>query len=433
MFWKFLKPSTELPDLAKSPPGPDKQSFPLDFLQKLIPIGELPLDELRALTGNIRNFSPGQIIFSRGDTTDELVYLFKGNIFLEAANGSGYSVDEGTFKAYYPLMAPHAEPPFTAIAKSATQIAYLPLSALKTYANHSFVNNPLINKAEVPIDLADSQFFNGFCASFQRDELHVPSLPDVAIKLRRALQQDITSSTDAAKIINLDPAIASKLIQVVNSPLYRAVTPISNCQEAINRLGFKITQNIVTSISLHNLFRSNNKLLNQWVQQLWKQSIQIASLSYTLAGLTQTINADEALLAGLTYNIGALPIITYAEKLKHPQYTAEELDRAIQVLQGLVGVFILKQWNFPENLQQIPRQASHWYHDNDLALQMSDIVLLARYHAQLGSSLKEKLPPLHTLPAFQKLGHNTLTPDMSLQALHDAKHKIAEAVNFFRI
>jgi len=431
MFWKFLKPSAELPDAVASAPSPAQQTLPLDFLQKRIPIGELPTEELTSLKATIQSFEPGQVIFRRGESADALIYLYSGDIFLEASNGGGYSVEDNTFKAYYPLST-HTEHQFSAIAKSAAQIAYLPLSALQRCSKAPLVNNPLINPADIPADLENSRFFNGFCSAFQRDDLKVPSLPDIAIRLRRALQQDI-SVNDAAKIINLDPAIASKLIQVSNSPLYRAIHPISNSHDAITRLGFKTTQNIVTSISLHNLFRCNNQLLNQKVQQLWKQSIQIASLSYTLASLTNTINPDEALLAGLTYNIGALPIITYAEKLKDSHYSELELNQTIQVLQELVGVFILNQWNFPENLQQIPQQASYWYFDEEPAIQMSDIVLLARFHAYLGSSYNQKLPPLHTLPAFQKLGNNTLTPDMSLQALHDAKHKITEAISFFRI
>ncbi|MGY6278159.1 HDOD domain-containing protein [Methylomonas sp. MgM2] len=432
MFWKFLKPSVKTSATASDERFIEEQTPPIEFLQKLIPIGELPVNELEGIKSTIRSFTPGQIIFSRREHAESLVYLYSGNIFLEAADGNGYTVDDGTFQAYCPL-SNHTEHHFSAIAKSNTKILYLPLSILQHCRKSPFINNPLINSADIPSELANSKFFNGFCTAFQRDEIQVPSLPDVAIRLRRALQQEVTNITDATKIINMDPAIASKLIQVANSPLYRSINTISNTHDAINRLGFRGTQNIVTSISLHNLFRTDNKLLNRKLQQIWKQSINIASLSYTLAGLTHTINPDEALLAGLTYNIGALPIITYAEKLKASEYTEQELVQTIATSKNLVGAFILKNWHFPKHLQQIPSQASYWYHDEDSTLQTCDIVLLARFHAQIGNSHNQKLPPLHTLPAFLKLGINTLTPDMSLQALQDAKHKINEAVNFLRM
>lgn len=430
MFWKFLKKPAEQPDTGSAPSNTQNTQIPLEFLQKLIPIGNLPIAELTALDISQRGFAPGQIIFNRGENADTLMYLYSGNVFLEAADGSGYNVDESTFMAYHPLSS-HAEHYFSAIAKSATQVVYLPLSALQHSTNAVLAKSPLDNAAAIPPELVNSDLFRGFCAAFRRDELHLPSLPDVAFRLRSALQKDI-SIADAVKIINLDPVIASKLIQVSNSPLYRTINPISKCHDAINRLGLKATQNLVTSISLHNLFRSNNKLLNNRVQQLWRQSIQVASLSYTLASMTKKINPDEALLAGLTHNIGALPIITFAESVKNIAYTEQELDKTIKVLQGLVGEFILKKWRFPENLLNIPSQSSNWYHNDNPELQMSDIVLLARFHAQLGNNQAQKLPPLNTLPAFAKLGEKALTPDMSLQALQEAKQQIAEALSFFR-
>ena len=429
MFWKFLKKTDESGTAAKQEVS-HQSSLPITFLQKLIPIGELPLAELQSIKGAVNNFSPGDIIFNRGETADSLLYLISGNVFLEAANGSGYSVEEATFKACYPLST-HSEHFFTALAKTPTQIAYLPSSTLQRSADAVQTNDPLITTNAIDPELVNSDFFHGFCSSFRLDELWLPSLPDVAFRLRSALQKDI-SIADAVKIINLDPVIASKLIQVSNSPLFRTVNPIAKCHDAINRLGLKATQNLVTSISLHNLFRSQNKLLNTRVQHLWRQSIQIASLSYTLANMTRKINPDEALLAGLTHNIGALPIISFAESQKDIPFTEQELDLTLKILQGPVGEFVLKKWRFPENLVQIPKQSGNWYQNESPDLQMSDIVLLARFHAQLGNNQAQTLPPLATLPAFAKLGERALTPDMSLQALQEAKQQIAEAMSFFR-
>ncbi|MCQ8103337.1 HDOD domain-containing protein [Methylomonas sp. SURF-2] len=430
MFWKFLKKDAEQPAASPHPRRAAAATLPLAFLQKLVPVGALPAEELQALDVSLENFTPGQIIFNRGENADSLMYLYSGTVFLEAANGSGHTVEEATFTAYHPLSS-STDHQFSAIAKSATRIAYLPLSALQHGAKAVLGKSPLDNAASVAPGLADSDFFHAFCAAFRRDQLRLPSLPDVAFRLRSALQKDI-SIADAVKIINLDPVIASKLIQVANSPLYRTVNPISKCHDAINRLGLKTTQNLVTSISLHNLFRSHNKLLNNRVQQLWRQSIQIASLSYTLAGMARKINPDEALLAGLTQNIGALPIITFAESVDNVAYTEQELDKTIEALQDVVGEFILKKWHFPDSLLKIPSQSGNWYYDAAPELQMSDIVLLARFHAQLGNRQTQKLPPLNTLPAFVKFGEKTLTPDMSLQALQEAKQQIAEALSFFR-
>jgi len=433
MIWNFLKKSQ--PSSPKAAKASDVQAakvqLPITFLQKLIPIGELSVTELQGLPISVQSFNPGEIIFNRGDSDDSLCYLYSGEVFLEAASGSGYSVEESILKACYPLST-GSEHCFTAFAKSATRIIYLPQSALQRGASATNSNQSLINPQHIPKQLRGSRLFSGFCEAYRRNDLHVPSLPDIALRLRSALQKEI-GIAEAAKIINRDPAIASKLIQVANSPLYRIANPTGSCHDAINRLGFKTTQNLVTSISLHNLFRSRNKKLNERIQSLWKQSIHIASLSHTLAALTGKVNADEALLAGLTHNIGALPLITFAETLSEGSYSDQELDQSIEFVQGLVGEYILKKWHFPDSLLKIPSQSNNWYYDSGHdKLDLNDIVLLARFHGLLGSRHQQQLPPLNTLPAFIKLGDTALTPDLSLQLLHDAKQHIAEALNLFR-
>jgi HD-like signal output (HDOD) protein len=92
------------------------------------------------------------------------------------------------------------------------------------------------NELEIPEHLKDNPFFNRFYQHFIQGELKTPSFPDVALKMRKAIQQDCEIA-DIVKIVNLDPVVSAKLIQIVNSPVYRSVNPISNCLNAINRLG----------------------------------------------------------------------------------------------------------------------------------------------------------------------------------------------------
>jgi CRP-like cAMP-binding protein len=148
MFWKFLKKSADKPAPASTRRNISKTRLPLAFLQNLIPIGELPADELQALNVTLRSFNPGEIIFNRGDSADALTYLYTGEVFVEAVNGGGYSVDASTFKACYPLST-NTGHHFSAIAKSPARIVYLPLSTLQRSSTAAFVNNSLINPKDV--------------------------------------------------------------------------------------------------------------------------------------------------------------------------------------------------------------------------------------------------------------------------------------------
>ena len=288
----------------------------------------------------------------------------------------------------------------------------------------------LDNELKISENLKDNPFFSLFYQHFIKGELKTPSFPDVALKMRKAIQQDADIG-DIVKIINMDPVISAKLIQVVNSAIYMPLTPISNCLNAINRLGLTTTRNMVTSFSLKNLIKCKNPLLKKLIQQAWLQSIKVSSISHTLAQLTKKVNPDEALLAGLLHNIGILPILTFADSLPEGSYQPADLDLCITEIHGQIGSIILEKWGFPDNLKQIPLQSANWFTSTTENLNLADIVLLAKYHYLLASPGTTELPPIDTLPAFQKLENQTLTPEMSLQILSDAKQQIAETMSFF--
>ena len=93
---------------------------------------------------------------------------------------------------------------------------------------------------------------------------------------------------------------------------------------------------------------------------IWKHSREVAALSFVLAKITPGFNPEHALLAGLLHDIGAIPIITYADK--HPDILEEkcDLDLLINQLKGEVGAAILTKWNFSEDLVATAREAENW-------------------------------------------------------------------------
>ena len=319
MFWNRTKKTAnksssagqKVPDQALNSTqqkAPTKKPS-ISFLKRLIPIGNFADAVLEKLTVTVSHHKAGEVIFKQHQTSTSLPYLVKGQIYVEMNNGSGYEVDASSFKAHCPLSNDSLYQ-CTTIAKSNVSIIHFPINTL--HESNTETRNPLLNLEDIPEQLQNNLFFKQFHQYFKQGKLVVPSLPDVSLKLRAAVQQEI-GVHEAVKIINLDPIISSKLIQIVNSPLYRGINPISSCQDAVSRLGLTTTRNVVTSISMQNLFKSNNKQLNNKMLMLWKKSIQVSSISHTLASSTKTVNPDEALLAGLIHNIGSLPIIIFAD------------------------------------------------------------------------------------------------------------------------
>jgi len=434
IFKKKTPKQTSSNDIPNCPLTHDKKAsaaksinIPVSFLKRLMPVAQLLTEnEIQKLRITASSYAPGSIIFNRGTEIESLIYIVKGTIFMEANNGSGLEISAQTFKALYPLSAGKLHG-FTAIAVSDVTVIYLPKSILqKDRSTPPSLNSEL----KISAPLKGNPFFKLFYQHFIQGELQIPSFPDIALKLRKAMQQD-GGVADIVKIINLDPVISAKLIQVVNSPIYRALDPISTCFDAVNRLGLTTTRNLVTAFSMNNLIKSNHQSTKKLIQYSWLQSIKISSISHTLAQLTQKVDADEALLAGLLHNIGILPILMFADSLPEGAYQQVDLDLCITEIHGQIGSIVLEQWGFPDKLRQIPLQSSNWFSSTTEDINLNDIVLLAKYHHLLASTTKSELPLLITLPAFQKLENQPLTPEMSLQILHDEKQQIAETMSFF--
>jgi len=437
MFWNRTKKTEKKDDLSKIDEFPSlrqgkavlsSQKIPVTLLKHLVPVGDMPDYELQQLEISVSKHTAGKVIFKLKQEAASIPYLIKGQCYVETSNGAGYLIKEGTFKALYPLTN-SSEFQCTVIAKSDVEILHLPANILNLSSQH--IPNPLLNSQDIPDNLVNNHFFDAFCRYFKQDKLVIPCLPSVALKLRSAIQKDI-GIHDAVKIINFDSVIASRLIQIVNSPLYRGVSPITSCHDAVSRLGLETTRNLVTSISIQNLFKSSNKEINLKIHELWKKSIHVSSISYTLATLTKNISPDEALLVGLTHNIGAIPILIFADSLSHDEYSTQDLEQTIIAVQGLIGSLVLKSWEFPVQLSETPKNIEKWYGREHEELGISDVVLLAKFHSYIGTKLMQKLPPIHTLPAFKKLGDNQLTPDMSLKMLQNAKQQIADTMSIFR-
>jgi len=403
-------------------------NVPVKFLKRLMPLGQLLIEEeIQALKICTENFAPGSALFIRGTEVDSLVYLCKGTVYLEMANGIGQEIDEATLKALFPLSSGDFHQ-FTAIAKSNVTVIYIPKTVLLLNRNPI---NPLYDPLLASDSLQNNPFFLRFYEHFQQHDLKIPSFPDVALKLRRSAMQDI-GTAEVVKIVNMDPVIAAKLIQIVNSPIYRTLNPISNCHDAVNRLGLKNTMNLVTAISMKSLIKSEKPTIKKRIQENWAQSIKVSCISHTLANLTRQVNPEEALLAGLLHNIGTLPMLMFADQLPESAFTVSDLDQCIKTLQGQIGSIILERWEFPDNLKTVPVKVSNWFDHSGEALNLSDIVLLAKFHFLLTQyEYRVELPLINTLPAFQKLDSQLLTPEQSLQILQDAKQQINETMKFF--
>jgi len=262
----------------------------------------------------------------------------------------------------------------------------------------------------------------------ETDQIKLPTLPEVALKIREAVEKDNQSATDIADLLAQDSSLSARLLQLANSPLYRARSEIDNLQMAITRLGIRIVKDLVVMLSIKQTFKSRDKANEAQLKDIWQTSVDVAAVCRVLAKTQPGLDVEHAMLAGLIHNIGSLPIIELANRQPSLFSDNQNILDVTGEIQGELGEKILSFWNFPESLINVTRYWNQFTRNHETNADYVDIVQAAILHTQ---HAKDKYPnDWSTIPAISKLG---LDPevrnlDESLQIeLDDTRKSLMQA------
>lgn len=408
---------------------------PLTVLKKLAPIRDLPEEDIAQIEQTTLSYAPNSRVFTLGEKSEHIFYLLKGNVELESDGGASYSIGEGTALANLPLNSGKVCGA-TAVTTVACELLSIPTTVVQWWVNKSKSQQQgstlEVIDIEFPAEIPDTQFFNSFAQAYRENKLSLPSLPQVAIKLRKAMEKDDISVTDVIKIVQVDAPIVAKLIQVANSALYAPTTPIKNCHDAVTRLGLETTRKLVMGISVKQLFQCKSPELMSKMQELWKKSLHVSSLSFVLAQEAGGVNPEDALLAGLICDIGAIPLIHFAEQHPESYPNLNDLQQVMPYLNPPVGSLVLHTLGFSKEITEIPKHSEDWYYESDNdKLTLIDVVILAKLHSYFGSPRAKELPFINSIPAYAKLKNGKLNADFSLDILVKAQQRIDTAMSMF--
>ncbi len=272
-------------------------------------------------------------------------------------------------------------------------------------------------------------YVRAFLDDLKSGKLQFPSIPDVAIRVGRAINDPNTDSHDIARIIQMDPTLTARLVKVVNSPAYGGRGKIESCPDAVTRLGRETTQNLIISFVLKNSFRTNSSALRTRMQNLWQHSAHVAALCHVLAKKTPGLSADKAMLTGILHDIGAIPLLRKAESYPELAAKPEVLDRFVYCLQARISAMILCEWEFADIYVEAALHSEDWTYEGTQQADYVDLLVIAQLHAYVGTSRSTQLPNIDDVPAFSKLALGELTPQKSLCILHEAEEEIRVVEN----
>ena len=187
----------------------------------------------------------------------------------------------------------------------------------------------------------------------------LPSFPQAAAKLLEASKDEKTCLADLSKIVETDPGISVRVLEIVNSAMYGLKRRITALSEAVVFLGLDEIKKLAIGMTVfEKLFKSGraekfDRLL------FWRHCISTAVLSMEIARQTRYPDPEEAYIAGLLHDIGKVLLdvrgrVNYGDFIAELETCSDLIIEKERRVMGLghdeVGAFFCSLWKLPEKL-----------------------------------------------------------------------------------
>jgi HD-like signal output (HDOD) protein len=213
------------------------------------------------------------------------------------------------------------------------------------------------------------------------------SAPQVAqriLELTRDLYFDVAA---VVRCLESDPALAARVLRVVNSAHYGLGTRVTSLRQAVAFLGQRSLRLVAMTFSLVDAMTKGP--CQQLCAEYWKQALSLAVVASYLAKWSRgAVAQDSAYAAGLVADLGVLVLAqvfgeTYAELYRqqgHGQELVEAERRELGFSHAALGARLLERWEFPAALVLSTLHHHEWTEGSPL---LGRMVYLAHKTAEL--------------------------------------------------
>ncbi|MEY4344724.1 MAG: hypothetical protein RL032_556 [Pseudomonadota bacterium] len=217
-------------------------------------------------------------------------------------------------------------------------------------------------------------------------QFNLPSIPKVVALLLVELDRPEVDLKRINQLIARDLALTVRLLQLANSPFFKASATISSVSEALALLHLNQVRTMAQEAATHASMKAVPGIA---LQQFWNYSLNVARVSRALAGVVRQ-NQQAAFTAGMLHAIGEL-----AMHLAMPA-EIEKLDKMVKPLDlkrakverqafgycyANVGAGYARKWQFP---QPIIDALEHQYapFENNVYEPLAGVIQLAAWRAR---------------------------------------------------
>jgi len=208
-------------------------------------------------------------------------------------------------------------------------------------------------------------------------DIQFPTCFDVAVRLRRLLNDPEVSLEKIALAISADPLISSKLLALANSAAFCGGQPLRDIRGAIQRLGLEAVRTTSLAIAMKQMLQSRDLVgFDELARRLWQHSLHSAAAASLLAGKMTRIRPDEAFLAGMVHDIGAFYMLYRATRYPELVARPESLKYLVAQWHESIGISVLDALGLPEDMVEAIRDHDQRREAPPVPRNLADVVYL---------------------------------------------------------
>lgn len=183
----------------------------------------------------------------------------------------------------------------------------------------------------------------------------LPTIPSVLRKLLSIIEKPKISLNEIGNFISNDPVLTSRILKVVNSPVYGFPGRISSISQALILLGLNVVRGMLLGVSV---FEAMQKAM----VGLWEHSVGCAITARLIAKNKGLSEPEEVSVAGLLHDIGKVVLsLKFPEEYGKIMADAEAKDIFIleaeknhfTISHADAGAWMASKWNFPKSLVEV--------------------------------------------------------------------------------
>lgn len=190
--------------------------------------------------------------------------------------------------------------------------------------------------------------------------VNLPTIPAIATRVAGLLDNPDVEVEEVAELILTDQVMATRVIKIVNSPLFKPMHEISSLKRALIYLGLHRIREIALTCSIIKVFEGGEGVFD--IRTFWQHSFGVGIVSRIIAQRVRYPEVEKAYICGIIHDIGEVFLSNYLK---------DDFQKILDLLKGTshsfidaeslwlgtthceIGVCLAKKWNFPRDYCEV--------------------------------------------------------------------------------